>query len=147
MKLAGGKDAFYRVDHDYVVAVARAARDAGAKRLALVSSVGASAASKNFYLRVKGKVEDAVSKLGYERITYARPGLLRGPRNNDSRLGESVAKVASPPARHYAVGQYVPLPPVFYPDVVARALVAATLEGEAGGETLEFSGLKQRAAG
>src|SRR5262249_10816457 len=53
IKVAGSKERFRRVDHDYTVEVARLAREKGAARLALVSAIGASAASGNFYLSVK----------------------------------------------------------------------------------------------
>jgi hypothetical protein len=55
IKTAGSRDAFRHVDFGYVVAFARAARAAGARRLMLVSAIGASMRSAIFYLRVKGE--------------------------------------------------------------------------------------------
>jgi uncharacterized protein YbjT (DUF2867 family) len=64
MKAAGSRAAFRRVDFDYIVAFARAALAAGARRFMLVSAIGANARSTIFYLRVKGETEEAVAALG-----------------------------------------------------------------------------------
>jgi uncharacterized protein YbjT (DUF2867 family) len=80
IKVAGSEEAFRHVDYDYVVGVARAARTAGARRLGIVSALGADAKSRVFYNRVKGEVEAAVAALGYDSVVIARPSLLLGDR-------------------------------------------------------------------
>lgn len=80
IKVAGSQEAFRRVDYDYVVAVARAARVAGARRLGVVSALGADAKSRIFYNRVKGEMQAAVSELGYDSVVIAQPSLLLGDR-------------------------------------------------------------------
>ena len=64
-------------------------------RCIAVSSVGAAISSRNFYLRVKGEVEDALAKLRFERLDILRPGLLRGQRGGERRPGERLAILAS----------------------------------------------------
>jgi uncharacterized protein YbjT (DUF2867 family) len=96
MKDAGSKGAFRRVDYDYVRAFAQAARRYGARQFILVSSVGASRRTSNYYLYVKAEIEAAILKLGYERVDIIRPGLLLGSRR-EFRLGEWLA------------GRFVPL--------------------------------------
>ena len=96
MRRAGSEAAFAAVDRDMVLAFAAAARAAGASRFATVSSVGADAASANFYLRLKGKVDEELRALGFERLDIFRPGLLRGPRGADRRLGERIGIALSP---------------------------------------------------
>lgn len=86
---AGSQEAFRKVDHDYTLGVANMAKAAGASRFALVSSVGASARSTSFYLRVKGETEDAVEQVGFSRLVIARPSVLVGKRE-ESRPGEKV---------------------------------------------------------
>ncbi len=91
IKVAGSQEAFRRVDHDYVVAVARAARSGGARRLGVVSALGADAKSRIFYNRVKGEMEAAVSELGYDSVVIAHPSLLLGDREalgQPARSGE-----------------------------------------------------------
>lgn len=87
IKVAGSEAAFRRVDFDHVVGVARAARAAGATRLAVVSALGADPASRMFYNRVKGEMQAAVSQLGYASVVFAQPSLLIGDR---ASLGQPV---------------------------------------------------------
>lgn len=87
IKAAGSQAAFRRVDYDYVLGVAEAGRASGARRLGLVSALGADASSRVFYNRVKGEVEAAVSRLGYESVIISRPSLLVGDREG---LGQPV---------------------------------------------------------
>jgi uncharacterized protein YbjT (DUF2867 family) len=99
IKAAGSKAAFEAVDLNCVVAIAQAARSAGARHFLVVSSVGADAASRTFYLGTKGRMESAVSALGYDRVDCFRPGLLRGPRVEKrlgERLGQAVQSVLDP---------------------------------------------------
>ena len=85
IKVAGSQAAFRRVDFDAVVNTARAARAAGARRLLVVSALGADAGSRVFYNRVKGEMQQAVTKLGYESVVIAQPSLLMG---NRATLGQ-----------------------------------------------------------
>lgn len=119
---AGSKAAFRAVDHDAVLAIARAAKDAGVTRLALVSALGANRHSRVHYNQVKGEIEQAVAALGFERLVIARPSLLTGDRRAiDQRprmLEQAVAGLAKP---------FTPwLPAAWRPieaAVVARAMV------------------------
>lgn len=94
--VGGDKGAFRAVDHDLVMECAIAAREAGARQLIVVSSVGAQFSSKNFYLSVKGEVEDKLAKLHFDRLDLLRPGLLRGNRQGPPRMAERVGMVLSP---------------------------------------------------
>jgi len=91
IKVAGSQQRFRQVDHDYPVVAAALARAAGARHFLLVSALGADVASRVFYNRVKGEVEQAVQRLGYPTVTIVRPSLLLGDRG-EQRLGEEVAK-------------------------------------------------------
>lgn len=93
---AGSQEAFFAVDHDLLLAFARAACGAGTRQFLMVSSVGAHAASRNFYLATKGKAEASVANIGFERLDIFRPGLLRGHRAGRVRFGERVAMALSP---------------------------------------------------
>ncbi len=95
IRVAGSKAAFEAIDLDLVREFASAARVAGARQFLMVSSVGANAASGNFYLATKGKAEAAVQALGFDRVDIFRPGLLRGDRR-ESRRGEAIAMAISP---------------------------------------------------
>jgi uncharacterized protein YbjT (DUF2867 family) len=87
IKVAGSQEAFRAVDHDAVIAVARAAKAAGAKRLGVVSAMGADPKSAIFYSRVKGEMEQVLASLGFETLVIARPSMLAGDR---ASLGQQV---------------------------------------------------------
>lgn len=93
---AGSWPAFEAVDHDAVLGFARAARAAGARQFITISSVGAEAGSRNRYLALKGRVEQALTEIGFDRLDIMRPGLLRGPRGADRRRGERLGILVSP---------------------------------------------------
>lgn len=67
---------FWRVDVEYAGAFARGAAAAGVRHISLLSSVGANAASRNKYLRVKGAAERAVIDAKLPRTSLFRPSLL-----------------------------------------------------------------------
>ena len=78
--VAGSQAAFRAIDYDAALAVARAARNAGATRCGLVSAMGANAESRIFYNRVKGQLERDIERLGFTTLVIARPSLLVGDR-------------------------------------------------------------------
>jgi len=90
MKAAGTRQLFRRVDHDYPLAVARLALAAGTRAYALNSAAGANAGSRIFYNRVKGELERDLEQLGFRSLTYVRPGLIGGERD-EARAGEGAA--------------------------------------------------------
>lgn len=121
---AGSREAFRRVDYDAVLAVARLGREAGARRLILVSSVGADARSGNFYLRVKGEAEEALATLGYSALHLLRPSMLLGDRQESrpaERAGQVLMRLAGP-LLHGPLGRY---------HAVAAEEVAAAMLGAA----------------
>ena len=104
-KAGGDEEAFRAVDEKLVLDVARAAKAADVRHFILVSSIGASIASKATYLRVKGEVETAVSKLHFKRLDILRPGLLRGLRQGETRPAEGMGRIASPLADLFLHGK------------------------------------------
>lgn len=80
IRKAGSKDAFRRVDHDYVLSVARLARAHGARAFALTSATGADESSRFFYNRVKGETEQSLDGCDYPSLTIVRPGVIGGER-------------------------------------------------------------------
>jgi len=123
MKKAGSREAFRRVDLELPLRVAELAVSVGAKRIALVSSVGADAESSNFYLRTKGELEEALAKLPLAALHVFRPSLLLGERA-ESRPGEAVASVLARATRGLLLGGLRRFRPIDG-DQVARAMVAA----------------------
>lgn len=145
IKVAGSQAAFRAVDLDANLAVARAAFASGARRLGLVSAVGADSRSSNFYSRVKGELEDALRSMGWTTLVIARPSLLLDSREGlqqPPRLGE---RLAIPVGR--LLGPLLPGPwrPV-HARAVARALVA-TVPAVQGEVVLPSAELARRGGG
>ena len=82
-RAAGSEQAFRAVDQQMVTDFARAAHEAGVGHMILVSSVGADAGARAFYLRVKGETEAALGAIDFARLDLVRPGLLRGDRGSE----------------------------------------------------------------
>lgn len=100
LKQAGSQAAFRAVDFDAVLAFAHAARAAGVKHFAVVSALGANPSSTVFYNRVKGEMEAALARVGFDSVVIARPSLLSGDRaalGQPQRGGERIALWLSAP--------------------------------------------------
>ena len=140
IKVAGSQAAFRAVDLDAVLAVAKAARAAGATRLGVVSAMGADAQSRVFYNRVKGEAEAALAALGFDTLVIARPSLLVGDRHalgQPLRSGEEVGVKVSRWLAPLIPANYRPIAAA----AVARALVRAVRESA--GKRVLLSGQMQ----
>jgi len=123
IRVAGSREAFRAVDLDANLAVAKAGVESGARRVALVSSVGADARSPIFYSRVKGELEDALARLPIDALVIAQPSLLLGDReslNQPVRVGERLATYLTAILRPLLPRRYRPVEA----DAVARALLS-----------------------
>ncbi len=140
---AGSQAAFRAVDHDAVLAFARAAQAAGATRFYVVTALGADPNATVFYNRVKGETENDLRALGFASLGIARPSLLLGDRT-ESRPGERAAIVASrwfaPLLRPFAAR------PIEARDV-AKALAAMARDAQPGVRVAENAELFTLAGG
>lgn len=92
IKVAGSRDAFERVDHDYPLSVAGFMHLHGAEVFVLNSALGANPQSMFFYNRVKGRLEQDLQGVGFRSLCFVRPGLIGGERA-ERRSGEGMAEV------------------------------------------------------
>ncbi len=137
IKVAGSQEAFRALDYDANLAVARAAQAAGAKKLGLVSAMGADAKSSVFYNRVKGELENALEKMPFEGMVFARPSLLVGDRavlGQPERRGEKLGLAVSKLLGFLIPANYQPIAAT----AVAKALL--THVPQAQGKTVLLSG-------
>ena len=105
IKKAGSQSEFKKVDFDYCVSFARKAREAGATKISLVSSVGANPHTKNFYLKTKGEVEEEIKKIDFQVINIFRPSLLLG-RREESRFLEKIGQNLSSFINLFLIGYF-----------------------------------------
>ena len=137
---AGSQAAFRQVDMDAVLAFARAAKAAQAQRFVVVSAAGADAASKNFYLRTKGEVEQALERLGFASLDLLQPSLLLGWRGEIRPL-ELLGSVFMPLVNPFLTGKrehFRAIPA----RTVANAMLGATRSGRRGVQRYTYSGIQ-----
>lgn len=146
-KKSGRDEATFRaVDHDLVLATARAAREQGAERFVAISSAGADAQSKNRYLRTKGEVERELGKLRFKRLDVLRPGLIKGRRQGDQRTAERVGIMLSPFTDLAMQGKYRSFRSI-RAELVAKAAVGLAMRKAAGRFVHDNDGIQRAAAG
>ena len=86
LKQAGSAKDLAKVDYELVCRVAHSMKVIGVKRLAVVSSYGASRNSLIHYLRCKGKMETAIAQMGFDKLIFMRPGPLKGLRDSPRKI-------------------------------------------------------------
>lgn len=136
LKKAGSREAFRAVDHDAVLAFAKAARAKGAKVLVHVSSLGAARGSRTFYASVKGEVEEDLAALGFESVYALRPSILDGNRAESrplERVGLVFARALGP-----VLGKYRPTEA----SAVARTMVAKARAKEPGTHVVDAGAIR-----
>jgi uncharacterized protein YbjT (DUF2867 family) len=143
IKKAGSQAAFLMVDRDVPLQLAKWAIDRGASQYALVSSVSSDPQSGNFYLRVKGQVEEQLNAMRFRAVHVARPSFLLGDRG-ERRGGEQIGITAAALLQPLLVGglrKYRSIPA----QTVGRALVHAMVQGEQGRFVYHFDQLQELA--
>ena len=136
-KVEGNKELYRSIDFDIAVDVARLGKDAGFKKYLLVSSVGARESSKNFYIRLKGEIEEAVKKTGFSSTYIFRPSFLMGSRK-EFRLIEFAAKAVMKIASFLMVADLKKYKGIAAADV-AKAMVHAASSSEQGTFVYEYT--------
>lgn len=137
-KVKGDRAAYRKVDYDIPVNIARYCKMTGCEKFVLVSAVGANAGSRNFYLQLKGEVEEAVKAVGLTSVHIMRPSMLLGDRK-EKRTGEKIAKAVMKlfsflvPARYKAI----------HGRDVAKAMVRATKDTGSGFYIYEYKNMSQ----
>jgi uncharacterized protein YbjT (DUF2867 family) len=144
IKQAGSQQAFRRVDHEYVLGLARAGLRAGATQFVLVSAIGADPESRVFYSRVKGETEAAVRNLPYRGVQIFRPSLLLGARP-EFRLGERIAMLGAPVMTGLLFGRLRRYRPI-QAATVARAMVTIAHEAPRGPNVFEYDAMRASSA-
>ena len=136
---AGSQQHFRAVDIDCVLAFARAAKAANARRFVVISSVGADPGARNFYLRTKGEMEQRLVEAGFESLDILQPSLLLGWRGEVRPL-ELAARALTPLVNPLLRGRYLP-----YRAIPARtvgaAMLGATRTGRRGVQRYTYEGI------
>jgi len=121
IKKAGSVSNMEKVDRDLPLEVAQAALSAGVKGIAVVSSIGASSKTSNYYLRIKGEMEEGILQLPFDRKAIVRPSMLLGERK-EKRTGEMVGKVVMTAFKPVLIGKLIKYRAIHGRDV-AKAMI------------------------
>jgi uncharacterized protein YbjT (DUF2867 family) len=122
IKKAGSVANMEKIDRDLPVRLATIAQYNGVRKVAVVSSIGANSQSGNYYLRIKGEMEEGIIKLGFKQTTIGRPSMLLGDRN-ETRTGEIVGKAVMRILKPLLIGKLRKYRAINGRDV-ARALIS-----------------------
>lgn len=83
---------YKKIDLGIPLNAAKWAASSKSEKIVLVSAMGADPKSRIFYNRIKGNMEQEVSKTNIETVIFVRPSLIIGNRN-EFRLGERIGIV------------------------------------------------------
>lgn len=139
-KVNNDKTAYRKVDYDIPVTAAQMASHNGFRKYLLVSAVGANPNSANFYLQLKGSVEEDISPLPFESIHIFRPSLLMGQRS-EKRTGERIAQVLMPAISWVMMGPLRKYRPISG-GKVAKAMMNAALSPATGLHYYQYDQMK-----
>lgn len=143
IKKAGSQKAFRKVDHDYVLAFAKAVKAGGAAQFHTVSAIGASAKSRVFYSRVKGEVEEVLTRMDFQSLGIYQPSFLEGPRQ-ESRMGEKIGGVLMKALSPLMLGGLKVYKPI-HVKAVAAAMTEAARQKIEGAVTYQYPEMNQLA--
>lgn len=120
LKSAGSKDKQWHIDYEIPLRFAEIAKRNGVSSMVLLSAYGASATSRIFYSQLKGKLEDAISKLAFPAYIIFRPGLL--VRKDTDRIVERISAAML----HFLNGlglirKFKPMPTIILAEKLAKA--------------------------
>jgi uncharacterized protein YbjT (DUF2867 family) len=132
-KVKGDNNLYRKVDFDIPVNAAKLAIEKGATNYIIVSAVGSNAKSKNFYVRLKGQVEEAIAAFPFQSVHIMRPSLLLGGRN-EFRLGEKIFQLIMKPLSFLIPSRYKPIEA----QQVAKAMIKAYRSNKKGITVYEY---------
>jgi len=122
LKQAGSKEKQYEIDFSFNLKFAQKAKENGIENYVLVSSVGANTKSFIFYTKMKGELDEAVSKIGFSNLVILRPASLTGPREN-RRMAEEFSIPILNFITRFILKQYRPISD----ETVAKAMINGVL--------------------
>ena len=136
-KVNFNKMEYRKVDYDILLNIAKACKSNKASSFCFVSSAGANEKSKNFYLGLKGEIENSIMHIGLKTCLIFRPSLLLGKRN-EFRFGEILAQKIMPLFSFLMKSDYKPIKA----DEVAKSIVNECKKIISGNKIYHYSEMK-----
>ena len=107
-KVKGNKESYRKIDFDIIYNIAKACKENNIENFSFVSSSGANIKSNNFYLNLKGEIENSILNLNLSSTSVFRPSLLLGKRK-EKRYGEKIAQLIMPFLSFLMPSKYKPI--------------------------------------
>ena len=120
------QDEYRRIELDIPKQVARLAKINEVKSFIFVSSISANSKSSSDYLRFKGKVEEEIKNLNFQKIVIMRPSFLMGKREENrfvEKVGIPIFNFLSP----LFLGSLKKMKPI-HSEIVAKIMIRAANE-------------------
>ena len=136
-KVNFNKIEYRKVDYDILLNIAKACKSNKASSFSFVSSAGADEKSKNFYLKLKGEIENSVMQIGLKSCLIFRPSLLLGKRN-EFRFGEIIGQKIMPLVSFLLKSDYKPIKATD----VAKSIVNKSKKFVSGNNIYHYSEMK-----
>lgn len=140
-KVRGNKTLYRQIDYDIPLNTARLGLQKGFRQYVIISSVGANAKSSNFYLHLKGDLENVIQELPYDSIHIFHPSILIGERK-EIRSGERIAQIFSLAISIFLWGNLKKYRAI-QSEEVARAMLTAAQTEEKGIHIHEYKQIKE----
>jgi nucleoside-diphosphate-sugar epimerase len=114
------KAKFKAVDYNLVIKIAEAAKQSNIKSVSVISSIEAHPKSLNYYLKVKGQMENKIKELEFESVNIFRPSHLLGEREKEITLDVKIFEFFTNIAGNFLFGWFKK-----YKNIHAQKLAAA----------------------
>ena len=106
--MKGNKESYRKIDFDIIYNIAKACKENYVENFSFISTAGANIKSNNFYLNLKGEIENSILNLNLSSTSIFRPSLLLGKRK-EKRYGEKVAQLIMPLLSFLMPPKYKPI--------------------------------------
>ena len=136
-RVKGDNEKYRKIDFDITYNIAMACKEKNVDHFSFVSSSGADFKSNNFYLKLKGEIENSIIKLKLKSLSIIRPSLLLGKRN-EKRYGEQIAQFVMPFFSFLMPPNYKPISAF----QVAKAMVNISKNKKSGTNIYHYNEIK-----
>jgi len=133
----GDKNEYRKIDYGITLNIAKACKESDVKKFIFVSTIGADINSKNFYLSLKGEIEESVLNFNINSVHIMRPSLLLGKRK-ERRFGEKVAQNLMPLISSLLPNKYRPIDSI----LVAKKIINTSKSKTLGNKIYDYNEIK-----
>ena len=137
------KKIFQEVDYDLIMDVAQRLKNSGCETLSVVSAVGANKSSLNFYLSIKGQLEEDLINLGFSKLILARPGHLLGKRSKKKDIGTRIIEFIGLLSHPFMIGKLKKYRNIKAEKIASLLIEASSDKYEDGTYAIEFDEIKK----